>query len=202
MGKPFCGLYGLNTVFSWSKSSVDGRISFGGVAEDNVRHAVLLENNYDPRHYITMDASGNRKGRTTMEAPCGFHFKAGQDCDLEKGAVNMQVENGNLVIDVQNGDLDIKCRNMNIRCEDKDDDKGNFTLVTNNKIRMEAGETVELFSPKKVEVVCNNVLKLMGDKEVDFIAGICNMISYDDRRGAPSECKGFGNDDQSVGGIS
>ena len=86
--------------------------------------------------------------------------------------------------------------------KDKDDDKGNFTLVTNNKIRFEAGETVELFSPKKVEVVCNNVLKLMGDKEVDFIAGICNMISYDDRRGAPSECKGFGNDDQSVGGIS
>ena len=75
-------------------------------------------------------------------------------------------------------------------------------MVTNNKIRMEAGEIVEIFSPKKVEVVCNNVLKLMGDKEVDFIAGICNMISYDDRRGAPSECKGFGNDDQSVGGIS
>ena len=180
-----------------------GVLSFGRVRKSNQISACMLQSGPDGgRHYITMDASGHRKGRTTMEAPCGFHFKAGQDCDLEKGAVNMQVENGNLVIDVQNGDIDIRCRNMNIKCADKDDDKGNFTLVTNNKIRVEAGETVELFSPKKVEVVCNNVLKLMGDKEVDFIAGICNMISYDDRRGAPSECKGFGNDDQSVGGIS
>ena len=85
MGKPACGLYGLNTIFSWAKSTVDGKISFGGVSEDNVRHAVLLENTYDPRHYIVMEASGKRMSRTTMESPKGFHIKAGQDCDDTAG---------------------------------------------------------------------------------------------------------------------
>ena len=186
MGKPACGLYGLNTIFSWAKSNVDGRISLGGVSEDNVRHAVLLENNYDPRHYISIDASGSRMSRTTMEAPKGFHVKAGQDCDDTAGTFNIQVENGNLNIDCQNGDLNVRARNINFKTTGDTNDTGNFTVVSNNQINMKAVH-VTILGVDKTVLQANNMLRLLGDVETDFITGICNMTSYSTRRGKKGE---------------
>ena len=186
MGKPACGLYGLNTIFSWAKSTVDGKISFGGVSEDNVRHAVLLENTYDPRHYICMDASGARMSRTTMESPKGFHIKAGQDCDDIDGTFNINVENGNLNIDIENGDLNVRARNINFKTTGDTNDTGNFTVVSNNQINMKAVH-ITLLGVDKTVIQANNMLRLLGDVETDFITGICNMTSYSTRRGKKGE---------------
>ena len=186
MGKPACGLYGLNTIFSWAKSTVDGKISFGGVSEDNVRHAVLLENTYDPRHYIVMEASGKRMSRTTMEAPKGFHIKAGQDCDDTAGTFNINVENGNLNIDIENGDLNVRARNINFKTTGDPNDTGNFTVVANNQINMTAVH-ITLLGVDKTVIQANNMLRLLGDVETDFITGICNMTSYSTRRGKKGE---------------
>ena len=190
MGRPSKGLFGLNTIFAWSKSNVDGRISLGGVSEDNVRHAVLLENNYDPRHYITMDASGRRSGRTSMEAPGGMTLKLGQDRDEGEGTFNIQVENGNLNIDVQDGDLNVKATSINFEARGDTNDTGNFTVITNQKIEFESS-IIKLTGTQTLTVQSNNLLRLLGDVETDFITGICNMVTYSSRRGKPVECDGF-----------
>ncbi len=186
MGKPACGLYGLNTIFSWAKSSVDGKISFGGVSEDNVRHAVMLENNYDPRHYFVMDASGDRRGRTTLEAPAGITLKSGQDCDDDAGTFNIQVENGNLNIECQNGDLNLKARNVNIETIGDTNDTGNVTIDANNLIDFKA-VNIKFTGADTLQVQSNNMLRLLGDVETDFITGVCNMNSYSSRRGKKGE---------------
>ena len=186
MGKPACGLYGLNTIFAWSKSNVDGRISFGGVSEDNVRHAVMLENNYDPRHYFCMDASGARRGRTTLESPCGATFKLGQDCEDDEGVFNIQVENGNLNIECQNGDLNLRARNVNIEAKGDKNDNGNLTVVSNGLIDFKA-QNVKFTGADTLQVQSNNMLRLLGDVETDFITGVCNMNSYSSRRGKKGE---------------
>ena len=190
MGKPSKGLFGLNTIFAWSKSNVDGRISLGGVSEDNVRHAVLLENNYDPRHYIVMDASGRRSGRTSMEAPGGMTLKLGQDRDEGEGTYNIQVENGNLNIDVQDGDLNVKATSINFEARGDTNDTGNFTVLTNQKIEFESS-IIKLTGTQTLTVQSNNLLRLLGDVETDFITGIVNMVTYSSRRGKPVECDGF-----------
>ena len=190
MGRPSKGLFGLNTIFAWSKSNVDGRISLGGVSEDNVRHAVLLENNYDPRHYIVMDASGRRSGRTSMEAPGGMTLKLGQDRDEGEGTFNIQVENGNLNIDVQDGDLNVKATSINFEARGDTNDTGNFTVITNQKIEFESS-IIKLTGTQTLTVQSNNLLRLLGDVETDFITGICNMVTYSSRRGKPVECDGF-----------
>ena len=190
MGRPSKGLFGLNTIFAWSKSNVDGRISLGGVSEDNVRHAVLLENNYDPRHYIVMDASGRRSGRTSIEAPGGMTLKLGQDRDEGEGTFNIQVENGNLNIDVQDGDLNVKATSINFEARGDTNDTGNFTVITNQKIEFESS-IIKLTGTQTLTVQSNNLLRLLGDVETDFITGICNMVTYSSRRGKPVECDGF-----------
>ena len=190
MGRPSKVLFGLITIFAWSKSNVDGRISLGGVSEDNVRHAVLLENNYDPRHYIVMDASGRRSGRTSMEAPGGMTLKLGQDRDEGEGTFNIQVENGNLNIDVQDGDLNVKATSINFEARGDTNDTGNFTVITNQKIEFESS-IIKLTGTQTLTVQSNNLLRLLGDVETDFITGICNMVTYSSRRGKPVECDGF-----------
>ena len=190
MGRASKGLFGLNTIFAWSKSNVDGRISLGGVSEDNVRHAVLLENNYDPRHYIVMDASGRRSGRTSMEAPGGMTLKLGQDRDEGEGTFCIQVENGNLNIDVQDGDLNVKATSINFEARGDTNDTGNFTVITNQKIEFESS-IIKLTGTQTLTVQSNNLLRLLGDVETDFITGICNMVTYSSRRGKPVECDGF-----------
>ena len=190
MGRPSKGLFGLNTIFAWSKSNVDGRISMGGVSEDNVRHACLLENNYDPRHYIALDASGRRAGRTSIEAPGGMTLKLGQDRDEGEGTFNIQVENGNLNIDVQDGDLNVKATSINFEARGDTNDTGNFTVITNQKIEFESS-IIKLTGTQTLTVQSNNLLRLLGDVETDFITGICNMVTYSSRRGKPVECDGF-----------
>ena len=188
MGKPACGLYGLNTIFAWSKSNVDGRISLGGVSEDNIRHAVMLENNYDPRHHFTMDASGRRAGRTTLEAPGGMTVKLGQECDEGVGTFNIQVENGNLNIDVQDGDLNVKATNINFEARGDTNEVGNFTCFANQKIEFESS-LIKMTGTQTLTIQSNNLLRLLGDVETDFITGICNMNSYSSRRGKKGEAQ-------------
>ena len=188
MGRPSKGLFGLNTIFAWSKSNVDGRISLGGVSEDNVRHAVLLENNYDPRHYIVMDASGRRSGRTSMEAPGGMTLKLGQDRDEGEGTFNIQVENGNLNIDVQDGDLNVKATNINFEARGDTNEVGNFTCFANQKIEFESS-LIKMTGTQTLTIQSNNLLRLLGDVETDFITGICNMNSYSSRRGKKGEAQ-------------
>ena len=190
MGKPACGLYGLNTIFAWQKSNVDGRISLGGISEDNVRHAVLLENNYDPRHFFVLDQSGARASRTTCESPGGMTIKCGQDCDDGAGTFNIQVENGNLNIDVQDGDLNVKATSINFEARGDTNDTGNFTVKTNQQIMFESS-IVKITGTQTLTVQSNNLLRLLGDVETDFITGICNMVTYSSRRGKPVECDGF-----------
>ncbi len=185
MGKPI-GLFGLNTIFAWSKTTVDGRLSFGGVSEDNVRHAVMLENSYDPRHFITLDASGKRAGRTTAEAPGGMHIKVGQDLEDDAATFNIQVESGNLNIDIQDGDLNVKATNINFEARGDTNENGNFTLKTNQQIMMESS-IIKITGTQTLTCQSNNLLRLLGDVETDFITGICNMNSYSTRRGKKGE---------------
>ena len=181
------GLWGLNTIFAWSKSAVDGRISIGGVAEDNVRHAVLLENNYDPRHYLALESSDRRISMTTLESPAGITVKTGQDNSRYDGTFCIQVENGNLVIDVQNGDLDVKARNINLRSEyGTKGGTGNVTMFANNAIDMQSS-IMRVTAKQTIDITSNNLLRLMGDQKTEFITGISMMSSYSSRRGTQPE---------------
>ena len=176
------GLDGFNTIFAWSKSNADGTLCFGDVDEDNVKNAISLTNNYDPRHYIKLGSTGARKGRTTCEAPRGMHLKLGQDLERESGSFTIQVENGNLELDIQNGDLNVKAKNITFNATGNNNEDGNFVVKANQKVQIDAS-IINAFGTQKVEISSNNLLRLMGDSQVDFISGICNMISYSSRKG-------------------
>ena len=133
-----------------------------------------------------MEASGKRMSRTTMEAPKGFHIKAGQDCDDTAGTFNINLENGNLNIDIENGDLNVRARNINFKTTGDTNDTCNFTVVSNNQINMKAVH-VTILGVDKTVIQANNMLRLLGDVETDFITGICNMTSYSTRRGKKGE---------------
>lgn len=189
-----------NTIFAWAKTTPDARISLGGIGWDEQKHSILLENRYDPRHYIEMGSYDSTNGlRTTVEAPEGIHIKCGQlltrkisDKDNPdskgNGAFTIQIDNGNLDLDIQNGDLNIKAKNINFDIKGDPDDPdhkgdGNFTVDCNENIKMTAAKKCEILATDMCSVSGTNLLKLFSNVKTEFITGICQMNSYSTRRG-------------------
>ena len=209
-GRKPAGLFGLNIYFAWSKSAVDGTISIGGVSKDKVRHAVRLQNKYDPDHYITMDSTGHRASTTTIESPNGITIKTGQT-QLNPGAstLSIQVEKGNLDIEVMNGDFNVIADNFNVKCPklkyaggiatdvkiDTDGISGDWTPeIISGNITFDAANSFDVKAPhvkitasKIADISAVNVLRLMGDKTTEIISGICSMQSYSTRTGSPPD---------------
>ena len=191
-GRKPAGLFGLNIYFAWSKSAVDGTISIGGVSKDKVRHAVRLQNKYDPDHYITMDSTGHRASTTTIESPNGITIKTGQTQTLEGAStLSILVEKGNLDIEVMDGDFNVIADNFNVKCpkikyKNENVVAGNITFDTANSFDVKAPH-VKITASKIADISAVNVLRLMGDKTTEIISGICSMQSYSTRTGSPPD---------------
>ena len=195
MGKSVKDDPSMSTRWAWAKQTPDGILSSGNLSKDKVKHAWQLLNGADPRHYITMDKSGARKGRTTVEAPGGMTLKLGQDMEREpsqpgpykdalrsrgNNTFSIQVENGNLNIDCQNGDLNIRARNINFEIGDENNEGGNFTVKTNGAFSVIA-KYAFLHANEQTTVSCNNMLRCLGDTKLELIGGITKMMSNSTR---------------------
>ena len=179
---------GFNSIFAKHIKNLDGTISMGYVAEDDVKHAIQLANNRDPRHYFRMESSGDRKSTSTLESPGGIAIKCGQIRERDDGSLVILVENGNVEFDIKNGDFKVKARNVDFQSIYADtNEEGNFTVKANQKIQLD-GSIINAFGTQKIEITSNDLLKLMGDMQTDFVTGICNMTSYSTRRGKRPIC--------------
>ena len=195
MGKSVKDDPSMSTRWAWAKQTPDGILSSGNLSKDKVKHAWQLLNGADPRHYITMDKSGARKGRTTVEAPGGMTLKLGQDMEREpsqpgpykdalrsrgNNTFSIQVENGNLNIDCQNGDLNIRARNINFEIGDENNEGGNFTVKTNGAFSVIA-KYAFLHANEQTTVSCNNMLRCLGNQKLELLGGITKMMSNSTR---------------------
>ena len=195
MGKSVTDDPSMSTRWAWAKQTPDGILSSGNLSKDKVKHAWSLLNGADPRHYITMEKSGARKGRTMMEAPGGMTMKLGQDLtrepanpdpskdafrELGNNTFAIQVENGNLNLDIQNGDLNIRARSINFEIGDEDNVGGNFTLKTNGNISIIA-KNLKLIGNEMCTVSSNNMLRCIGNTKLELLGGITKMMSNSTR---------------------
>jgi len=191
MGKSVKDDPSMSTRWAWAKQTPDGILSSGNLSKDKVKHAWQLLNGADPRHYITMDKSGARKGRTTVEAPGGMTLKLGQDMEREpsqpgpykdalrsrgNNTFSIQVENGNLNIDCQNGDLNIRARNINFEIGDENNEGGNFTVKANGKVDVR-GKSVYILGNEQLIIEANNMVRCIGNVKLELLGGITKMMS-------------------------
>jgi len=192
-GRKPAGLFGLNIFFAWSKTGADGTISIGGVSQDKVRHAVRLQNKYDPDHYVSLDSSGPRISTTTIESPKGITIKTGQKQELTGAStLSIMVEKGNLDIEVMNGDFNVTADNFTFKAPKLKLDSngkvvtGNVSFDSINSFDVKS-PTIRIDANKLLDLSSNNVLRLFGDRTTEIISGICSMQSYSTRTGAPPD---------------
>lgn len=193
MGKSVKDDPSKSTRWAWAKQTPDGILSSGNLSADKVKHAWQLMNGNDPRHRITMDKDGARKGRTMMEAPGGMTLKLGQDLsreptnpfpeltgdafrELGNNTLSIQLENGNLNLDIQNGDLNIRARNINFEIGDENNEGGNFTVKANGKVDVK-GNDIKITSQTKFIIEANHMLRCLGNKKLELLGGITKMMS-------------------------
>lgn len=155
----------------------DGDLKFGHIHEDNQLSAVQLRSGYDPRHFMTMDATGNqeqgRKGGTINRCPGTYQIKCGDDVisDPVDGMPAFYVEciNGDIIFSATRGRIKFQAENIEFIAKGNDNQNGVITLKSNERIQLEsknvevnAGTMAKFFSSGTCKIVGNAILDLYG----------------------------------------
>ena len=173
-----------NDFSSWIENNY-GKLEFGTLDPDNVRHATYLGNKQDVRHRFFMDIDHpGAKSRTapgsytTLESPGGITIKCGQDRDRADVVFNIQVENGKLAMTCQTGDVEILGKNVTIEAKGNSTDDGVITLKSNSKISLDAPK-VDINGKQSCQINSEQKLGLKTNGTMDFYAtqGTCESAS-------------------------
>lgn len=151
----------------------DGEIKFGHLTADNQIDSVLIRNFYNFKHYIELCRTGepHRKNGTILRSTGSTQIKAGDDVNAGEPAVFIDAVNGDVVIRAPSGKVRIEGTDVELTATGFDGSTGNVNISANEKIILDAGQTVDvkskvstkIFSEKTVEVIGKAVLNLYGE---------------------------------------
>ena len=173
--------------------TVDGMITFGEVAKDNVISGVKLRvvNVGSPvPHYIQMDKVGDSitKGRqgTIVRCPGAFQVQSGDLVGAGIPGVFIDSGNGDLVLKSA-GRIRIEAEDIDILATGSGEKNGVVNIEGNTAVNVKGKSVLvdgknltKIFSDKTVEVIGNSVLNLYGDsiEMLDSTAGFRGSTGF------------------------
>ena len=185
-----------NDFSSWIENNY-GKLEFGTLDPDNVRHAVYLGNKQDVKHRFFMDIdhpgakSSHAQGSyTTLESPGGITIKCGQDRTRADVVFNIQVENGKLAMTCQTGDVEIQGKNVTIEAKGDNENDGAITLKSNSKIALNTPK-LELNGRQRVELNSEQKIAIRSQGTTDIFGGTqCTTETASSRYGLRGPSQG------------
>jgi hypothetical protein len=154
--------------------SKDGELKFGHIHDDGVVSAAMLRSGQDPNHYVTLEGNvrgtKSRKNGTMCVSPGTFSVRAGETTPNEQPGIFLDAVNGDIVLAAPNGRIRIFAENIDLIAEGADGKNGVISIFTNEKIILDAGQSVDIkskvstkvFSEKSVELIGNAILNIYG----------------------------------------
>ena len=173
--------------------TVDGMITFGEVAKDNVTSGIKMRvgNVGSPvPHYIQMDKTGDSitKGRqgTIVRCPGAFQVHSGDLVGAGIPGVFIDSGNGDLVL-TSKGRVRIIAQDIDLIAAGAGEDHGIINIegnsgvfVKSKTIHLDGKSFTKIFSDKTVEIIGASVLNLYGDsiEQLDATAGWRGSTGY------------------------
>lgn len=153
----------------------DGELKFGHIHNDNVISGVMLRNKYDPRHYVTLDQSGDarkgRKGGTINRCPGSYQVKCGDDVQDGIPAFYVEAVNGDLVFSATKGRIRFQAENIEFHANGADNKNGVISLNANEKVEVNA-KNVEINASAVAKFFSSGTTKIIGNAVLDFYGGM------------------------------
>ena len=151
--------------------TAEGELQFGHITQDNVLSAVMLRNGGSLKHYITLDATGekHRKHGTICRSPGSFQVRAGDNVDDDHPGVYIEAVSGDLVLKAPSGRVRIEGINIDLVASGADGQNGVVNINGNEKVIIKS-QTIDvsskvstkIFSEKTVETIGRGILNMYG----------------------------------------
>lgn len=157
----------------------DSEIKFGHIHNDNEISSFSVRSGADPRHYMTMDATGNaeqgRKGGTINRCPGSYQIKCGDDVrsDPEDGMPAFYVEcvNGDIIFSATRGRIKFQAENIEFLANGSDNKNGVITLKSNERVEI-ISKNIECNASSVAKFFSSNTCKIVGNAILDIYGGL------------------------------
>jgi hypothetical protein len=155
----------------------DAEIKFGHIHNDNEISSFSVRSGADPRHYMSMDATGGegRKGGTINRCPGTYQIKCGDDVtsDPENGNPAFYVEcvNGDIIFSATRGRIKFQAENIEFLASGADNKNGVITLKSNEKVEI-ISKNVEVNASSVAKFFSSNTCKIVGTAILDIYGGL------------------------------
>ena len=149
--------------WGWATGALNAVIRIGGLSPTGDVRSSWSVTGLDPRHFITMDEDGQRKGWTEINCPQSFVLDAGEDLGWDPVAKKKLKGKQAITIIADHGDITLKATDGKIKLEGDSIDfiangvneEGHFMVTANERIEMkskrilvEATQKMKLFASK------------------------------------------------------
>jgi hypothetical protein len=157
----------------------DAEIKFGHIHNDNEISSFSIRSGADPRHYMSMDATGNveqgRKGGTINRCPGTYQIKCGDDVrsGSEDGMPAFYVEciNGDIIFSATRGRIKFQAENIEFLASGADNKNGVITLKSNEKVEI-ISKNVEVNATSVAKFFSSGTCKVVGNAILDLYGGL------------------------------
>jgi len=157
----------------------DAEIKFGHIHNDNEISSFSIRSGADPRHYMSMDATGNveqgRKGGTINRCPGTYQIKCGDDVrsGSEDGMPAFYVEcvNGDIIFSATRGRIKFQAENIEFLASGADNKNGVITIKSNEKVEI-ISKNVEVNASSVAKFFSSNTCKIVGNAVLDIYGGL------------------------------
>jgi hypothetical protein len=166
----------------------DGEIKFGHIHDDNEISAVMIRSGSDPKHYITLDATGNtqtgRKGGIINRCTGSYQVKCGDN--VKSGSTDgsfafyVECENGDVVFKAPRGRIKFEAENIELLATGADNKNGIITLKSNEKVEI-LSKNVEVNATSVAKFFSSGTCKVVGNAILDIYGGLAACATGADK---------------------
>ena len=149
--------------WGWATGALNAVIRIGGLSPKGDVRSSWSVTGLDPRHFITMDEDGQRKGWTEINCPQSFVLDAGEDLGWDPVAKKKLKGKQAITIIADHGDITLKATDGKIKLEGDSiefiangvNEEGHFMVTANERIEMKS---------KRILVEATQNMKLVASK--------------------------------------
>ena len=168
--------------WGWATGALNAVIRIGGLSPTGDVRSSWSVTGLDPRHFITFDEDGQRKGWTAMNSPGATTLHAGSDLTKEQNAIMVLSHKGDITIKANDGKIKFEGNSIEFVAKGVGEE-GHFMVTANERIEMkskrilvEGKQTLKLVASKSTLGLEAAVL----DVTTDFFTGISKATRKND----------------------
>ena len=168
--------------WGWATGAMNAVLRIGGLSPRGDVRSSWSVTGLDPRHFITLDEDGQRKGWTEINSPGATVIHSGSDLTKEHETISILAHKGDITIKANDGKIKFEGDSIEFVAKGVGEE-GHFMVTANERIEMkskrilvEAKQTLKLVASKSTLGLEAAVL----DVTTDFFTGISKATRKND----------------------